>query len=121
MKKETKPILTEVQKDALINFMSQRFGIYNIDFDYKNSYYNEPNGMTYQAIITAKVKELGIFNHSIETCELNAKIWNKDSKKDVTVTFGLSYKHKNGGSNGCDLDVRINILNNGSIFEIYRL
>ena len=86
---------------AIRTYIYQRLGG-NVDFDLSTikGYQNE------QATFESKPldkKTLGIFGLALKTCVVTVRIWAESKIAEV----GVSYKHADGGSNGCSLGIRV--------------
>ena len=105
--KQTEQKLTETQVKLLKDYLATRLGSFGVR-NYELKLVDSPKYNFKQYLEQElQLNKLGIFGLALKKCNLNVKIWFRE--EGILATCGLDYEHIDGGSNGCDLSLRINI------------
>lgn len=116
--------LTAKQKNAISNYLGKRLACYGVDSGLLT--YEKSPRKVYSFTISQKLSQrnIGIFRHALKTCHFFGRIWDE---KPMSVTghlhfveCGLQYEHINGGTNGCDMNIKFYVDSNGKITEKYQ-
>lgn len=117
--------LVKKAEDAIIKHFESRLGCYGVR-GYKLEIKETPR-LTYDYSVEQVLEPnaLGIFRHALKKCTFSAEVWGiKKEENEVgqrwLVEGGLSYEHTDGCSNGCDLDIKFYINDEGTITEVYK-
>lgn len=117
--------LNKIQKTAIIDYLSKRLACYGI-VSYKLEFKETPT-YTYSYKITQELEPpaLGIFRHALAKCTFSAEVWSFEKQENEIghrhlVICGLAYEHVGHGSNGCEMDIKFYITDDGKIREDYR-
>jgi hypothetical protein len=63
----------------------------------------------------------GIFSHAMTSCTLNVSVWTGKLVETgvVSINVSVSYEHVGGGSNGHELDIRLQMnVNDNRLWEV---
>jgi hypothetical protein len=113
--------ITKENLEIVSKYLGQRLGIYGINWYDIN--WEDTEKLTSQIRGTAKIKKhhLGIFSLALEECEFQVKIWTSQLKEKgiIFIDTGLAYHHISGGSNGCDLSIKMKMrVQDNELWEI---
>jgi hypothetical protein len=114
----------EKQIEAVKDYLEKRFGCYGVA-GYKLEM-KKTERLTYQYCFEQELEPrgLGIFRHALEKCWLSVEVWEMDVEENEVghrhlVCPGLHYQHVGGGTNGCDMNVKFYVSDDGRITEVY--
>ena len=113
--------ITRKDLDAIKSYIASRLATYDVaSFDFKMET-DEKSGVV-NLIQTIKQRARGIFRHALKKCEMIVTIYPGEeieigSRSHHKVYLKLQYDHKGGGSNGCDLDIKLRCFD-GRVYEV---
>jgi hypothetical protein len=112
-------ILNSKQKEAIEKYLEARFFQYGIRwFQFK---YELTPKYSFKAEFTHSLPllGLGIFRFALNVCNFEARVYDMGKDKNPLIVGHLSYEHIGGGTNGCELNIRLYVNSNGEIVEDY--
>jgi hypothetical protein len=116
---QVKDILNDKQKEAIKKYLEVRFFQYGIRW-FQFSYELTPK-YTFKAefIHSLPLEGLGIFRFALNVCNLEVKVYDMGKDKNPLIEVGLAYEHIGGGTNGCKLNIKLYVNEQGDLFEVY--